>query len=122
MINETRHTEIDFDVHKCLETARVSTTESHNDILRRLLLSSPAANRQPRYEQQQRDRLASGILTQGMSDLNDVDVHIQVRDDSKVVWVNIDGVCRLRVYNARSVAVDWQEEDNISELSNENML
>jgi len=52
-MSETRSIEIDFDVHKRIETARESFSESPNDVLRRLLeiggsskplMSSPPRN------------------------------------------------------------------------------
>ena len=38
-----------------------------------------------------------------MNDVTGGHVEIQIRRDRKVVWVNVDGVCRLRVCRAQSV-------------------
>lgn len=37
-------------------------------------------------------------------------VEIVVRDDSRVVWVNVDGVCRLRVCRIEKLVVTDQRK------------
>ena len=38
-------------------------------------------------------------MDQDMIDItSDLEVEIAIRDDGEVVWVNVDGICRLRVY------------------------
>lgn len=40
------------------------------------------------------------MVNEQMFDLNDSkEVEIQIRSDGKAVWVNVDGVCRVRVNN-----------------------
>ena len=42
-----------------------------------------------------------------MQDIGDVDtIEISIRDDGKVIWVNIDDVCVLRVSRLRQVIID----------------
>lgn len=33
-------------------------------------------------------------------------VEVQIRTDGKVLWVNVDGICALRVCNIENVSVD----------------
>lgn len=41
-----------------------------------------------------------------MIDLNPVEV-IQIQISGDKVWVNIDGVCRLRAYSVKNITVDY---------------
>ena len=44
-------------------------------------------------------------------DLKDVKaVEISIRDDGYVVWINVDGKCRLRIHNPEIVVVDDQRK------------
>lgn len=38
-------------------------------------------------------------------------VEVKVRDDGKVLWVNIDGVCRLRVCRIETLALNIPASD-----------
>jgi len=38
-------------------------------------------------------------------------VELQVRGDGKVVWVNVDGVCALRICRIDEVIVNDERED-----------
>jgi len=37
-------------------------------------------------------------------------VELVIRDDGKVVWVNVDGVCRLRVCRIESLVIEDQRK------------
>ncbi len=44
-------------------------------------------------------------------------VEISIRDDGKVVWVNIDGVCQLRACRIENLVIDdrrVQEEEEVT--------
>lgn len=52
-----------------------------------------------------------------MSDLVDIAdskvVEIEIRDDGKVLWVNVDGVCRLRFYEpGEIIIIDHRKKQN----------
>ena len=37
----------------------------------------------------------------------DMGVHVQVRDDGRVLWVNVDGICVLRVCQMPRIELEW---------------
>lgn len=41
-----------------------------------------------------------------MLDATDKHVNVTIRDDGKAVWVNIDGICAVRVYDPKSITID----------------
>lgn len=42
--------------------------------------------------------LLSGTYDSGMLDITGAEiVDLDVREDGKVIWVNVDGICRLRI-------------------------
>lgn len=36
------------------------------------------------------------------------DVQIQIRGDQRVIWVNVDGMCRLRICQIEDLTIDDQ--------------
>lgn len=43
-------------------------------------------------------------------------VELQVREDGRVIWVNVDGVCRLRICRIREEVI-IKDERNANERS-----
>lgn len=43
-------------------------------------------------------------------------VQIQIRGDGQVVWVNVDGVCQLRVCQCKHVQVDDERYEKETRL------
>jgi len=40
-------------------------------------------------------------------------VEVSIRDDGKVLWINVDGICRLRAYQITTLIVeDKRNEEN----------
>ena len=51
------------------------------------------------------------MLPELVVDIRGGNVQIDIKDDGKVLWVNVDGVCRLRVATPESIEIsDWRKE------------
>ena len=51
-------------------------------------------------------RATTRILQHGMNDLNEADlVEVRISPDGTKVWIDVDGINRFRVYNAKRVVV-----------------
>lgn len=55
-----------------------------------------------------------------MMDLNGKHVELSIRDDGEVVWLNIDGICAVRINNPLSISIrDARKPLSSEELSPE---
>lgn len=49
---------------------------------------------------------------------NPTDVEVLIRQDGKTLWINVDGVCRLRICNIKGLEInDARETGNKVQLS-----